>query len=86
MNLVPLPNEGELTLTKAELAGITGSPQARLQVEWLEKNRWRFTLTRAGEPVVGRLYANLKLGGVELAQVTIGSTDEWEPNASAIGA
>lgn len=86
MNLVPLPSEGELALTKGELAGITGSPQVRLQVEWLEKHRWRFALTRAGEPVVGRLYANLKLGGVDLAEVTIGSTEEWEPNASAIGA
>jgi hypothetical protein len=87
MNLIPLPSEGELTLTRAELASVTGTPQPRLQIEWLKAHGWKFTLTRGHEPIVGRLYANLKLGGVELAAVTIGSTEEeWTPNAAAIGA
>jgi hypothetical protein len=80
--LLALPAEDELQLTDAELAKLTGTPQHSLQIDWLKGNRWAYTLTRAGRPVVGRLYANLKLSGVEVA--TIVSPQAFELNFSAI--
>lgn len=80
--LLNLPAVDELQLTEAELAGITGSPQYKLQIEWLKANGWAFSLTRADRPVVGRLYANLKLANINLA--TIAPSAEWSPNVSAL--
>ena len=82
MNLLDLPAQGELQLTPEELERLTGAAQTALQLDWLRVNGWAFSLTRAGKPVVGRLYANLKLSGVEVAtMVTPGS---WQPNMAAI--
>lgn len=67
--LLPLPNSGELLLTDLELQSLSGAQQYRLQIDWLTDNGWVFFRTRAGRPVVGRLYANLKLANVELKQV-----------------
>ncbi|MDH4564486.1 DUF4224 domain-containing protein [Pseudomonas sp. BN411] len=36
-----------------------------LQIKWLAKNGWQYALTRARRPVVGRVYAQLKLAGVK---------------------
>lgn len=80
--LLALPPRDELHLSDAELEAITGASQPRLQLEWLELNRWAHAKTRAGRPVVGRLYANLKLSGVEVA--TIVRSEGFELNLSAI--
>lgn len=61
-----LPEAGELVLTDVELHGLTGVQQRRLQIEWLKDNGWVFFISRVGRPVVGRLYANLKLANIEL--------------------
>jgi len=80
--LLGLPPCDELQLTPSELERMTGTPVARLQIEWLQSNGWKFAKTRAGVPVVGRLYANLKMAGVEMA--TIVAPEAWEPNFSAV--
>jgi hypothetical protein len=80
--LIGLPQADALQLNADELAALTGTPQTALQLEWLRANGWAHTLTRAGKPVVGRLYANLKLSGVEVA--TIVQPSAWQPNFSAI--
>lgn len=67
--LLTLPEVGALQLSDEELKGLAGSTQSRLQVEWLEANGWVFFLTRGGRPIVGRLYANLKLAGVDLRDI-----------------
>jgi hypothetical protein len=82
VNLLDLPAPDQLQLTADELDRLTGSPMTALQIEWLRANGWAYTLTRAGKPVVGRLYANLKLSGVEVA--TMVSPGSWQPNLSAI--
>lgn len=79
--LLPLPPRDDLQLSDAELVGITGTNQARLQIEWLKANGWAHATTRAGRPVVGRLYANLKLSGVEVA--TMITPQEWTPDTGA---
>ena len=80
--LLSLPNVDQLQLTEAELSGITGTPQHKLQIDWLNANSWSFALTRAGRPVVGRLYANLKLSGIEVS--TMAPAREWEPHMPAL--
>ena len=77
-----LPAEGELTLTERELAAITGTSTRRLQIEWLKVNSWTHVLTRGGAPVVGRLYANMKLSDLNIA--TMAPSEPWEPDLSAI--
>lgn len=77
-----LPDVDQLQLTEAELAGITGTPQHKLQIDWLSANAWSFALTRAGRPVVGRLYANLKLSGIEVSSMT--TAQEWAPDMAAL--
>ncbi|MBO9685650.1 MAG: DUF4224 domain-containing protein [Mitsuaria chitosanitabida] len=81
---LPLPADDSLTLTGEELADLTGAARRDLQLEWLRSNGWRFVTTRAGDPRVGRLYANLKLAGVELREGIAGA-EPWEPNLAAIG-
>lgn len=73
-------------LTPGELADITGAATKALQLQWLTDNGWKFSTTRHGEPRVGRLYANLKLGGLELASVITSHEVEWQPNRRAINA
>lgn len=80
--MLPLPSPDELQLTPAELESLTGAAQTALQLDWLRVNGWAFSLTRAGKPVVGRLYANLKLSGVEVA--TMIAPGSWQPNMAAI--
>lgn len=60
------------TLSKGELAEITGSVRRSDQLAWLTAHEWKHFVTRAGEPVVGRLYMRLRLAGIStlgMAQV-----------------
>lgn len=82
--LLHLPRENDTLLTTAELADITGASTKALQIEWLTQNGWRYTTTRHGEPRVGRMYANLKLCGVDMNAIITGDADEWQPNRGAI--
>ena len=56
----------DLTLTSDELAKITGHSRAQGVIDWLKANRWHHHINKAGQPVVGRLYATMKLSGVEV--------------------
>lgn len=53
------------TLADEELATITGYQIPSKQILWLTENRWEFVLTGARRPIVGRVYARLKLAGVK---------------------
>ncbi|WP_158892914.1 MULTISPECIES: DUF4224 domain-containing protein [unclassified Pseudomonas] len=48
-----------------ELATMIGRKQARGQRAWLDSHGWRYKINAAGRPVVGRVYARLKLAGVK---------------------
>lgn len=52
-------------LAEEELALITGYQLATRQIRWLDLNGWQYVLTGARKPVVGRVYARLKLAGVK---------------------
>lgn len=53
------------TLSEDELATITGYKTPSFQRQWLTRNSWEYVLTGAQRPVVGRVYARLKLAGVK---------------------
>lgn len=59
---MPLSSE---TLTDDELALITGYQIPSKQIQWLTQNHWEFVLTGARRPIVGRVYARMKLAGVK---------------------
>ncbi|WP_093546881.1 DUF4224 domain-containing protein [Pseudomonas sp. OV546] len=64
------------TLTEEELATITGYLIPSKQIQWLAKNQWEFVLTGARRPVVGKVYARLKLAGVRPSAVNA-VTETW---------
>lgn len=53
------------TLTDEELATITGYQIPSKHIQWLTNNHWAFVLTGARRPIVGRVYARMKLAGVQ---------------------
>ncbi len=64
------------TLADEELTTITGYQIPSKQIQWLTDNRWEFVLTGARRPVVGRVYARLKLAGVKPSAVNA-VTETW---------
>ena len=52
-------------LAEDEISAITGFKLARSQINWLNQHGWHYELTGARRPVVGRVYARLKLAGVK---------------------
>lgn len=66
---------GEL-LTEDEIAAITGYLTPSKQIQWLASNGWNHVLSGARRPVVGRLYARLKLAGLNASE-TKAVTDTW---------
>lgn len=70
-----IPLESEF-LTPEELEGITGSKQSAGQLAWLNKYHWVYHTTGANKPIVGRLYARLKMAGITPAAL---STGGWVP-------
>lgn len=75
----PLPSE---TLAAEELAQITGCARKSDQIEWLTCNGWTFHKNKAGEPIVGRMYARLRLAGITPAAMT--TTGGWMPDFSNV--
>jgi hypothetical protein len=52
-------------LSSDELASMIGAPSARKQIRWLAEHGWKYELNAARRPIVGRVYARLKLAGVK---------------------
>lgn len=70
------------TLTQEELVSITGCGRRADQVSWLEAQGWTYVKTRAGEPVVGRLYARLRLAGISPSALV--APGGWTPDFSSL--
>jgi hypothetical protein len=69
-------------LTPEEVANICGCARKADQIEWLTTQGWTFVRNRSGEPIVGRLYARLKLAGINPASLSTGSS--WVPDFSKV--
>jgi len=76
---MPIPSE---TLTQDEISDITGCSRKGEQIQWLHANSWIFHKNKAGEPVIGRLYARLKLAGITPAAMTV--QGGWLPDFSTL--
>lgn len=76
-----MPIDSE-TLAPDELTQITGCARKGDQIEWLSCNGWTFHKNKAGEAIVGRLYARLKLAGITPA--ALATTGGWVPDFSGI--
>lgn len=80
-NSFQLPSE---TLTEDELAAITGYKIPSCQRQWLQRNAWEHVLTAAQRPVVGRVYARLKLAGAK-PSATNAVAETWSLDLARIG-
>ncbi|MDQ0653776.1 DUF4224 domain-containing protein [Pseudomonas cedrina] len=72
------------TLAEDELATITGCLIHSGQIGWLNRNGWKYVLTRARRPVVGRVYARMKLAGVKPSAENV-AAEVWSLDLSKIG-
>ncbi|WP_397453867.1 DUF4224 domain-containing protein [Pseudomonas sp. NA-150] len=72
------------TLTEDEMATITGYQTPSRQIGWLQNNGWQHVLTGARRPVVGRVYARLKLAGVKPSP-TSAVSEPWTLDLSRVG-
>lgn len=52
-------------LTEAELSAMLGVTWPSKQIQWLKTHHWVYEVNAAGRPIVGRIYARLKLAGVK---------------------
>lgn len=71
------------TLSEDELAAITGYQMPHCQKRWLINNGWQHFLTGAGRPVVGRIYARLKLAGIKPSSSNT-ATEAWTFDPSRV--
>ncbi|WP_226442173.1 helix-turn-helix transcriptional regulator [Quatrionicoccus australiensis] len=58
---------GTELLRPDEITKITGHMTTHDQVAWLTNNRWQFHTNSKGEVIIGRMYARLKMCGVDLS-------------------
>ncbi|WP_375738022.1 DUF4224 domain-containing protein [Pseudomonas boanensis] len=72
------------TLSDEELVSITGYRLPSLQIKWLINNGWQHALTGARRPVVGRVYARLKLAGVK-PSTSNAVAEPWALDLSRVG-
>lgn len=70
------------TLSLDEVAMITGCARKADQIIWLEAQGWTYVKTRAGEPIIGRMYARLKLAGI--SPQLLGAAEVRGPDMSKI--
>lgn len=71
------------TLSDDELATITGYKTPSFQRQWLTRNAWEYVLTGAQRPIVGRVYARLKLAGVK-PSATNAVAETWTLDLSRV--
>ncbi|MDT9644011.1 MULTISPECIES: DUF4224 domain-containing protein [unclassified Pseudomonas] len=71
------------TLDQDELHTITGYQLPSKQIQWLTNNHWEFVLTGARRPIVGRVYARMKLAGVKPSAASA-VTEAWSLNLANV--
>ena len=71
------------TLDEEELATITGYQMHSKQIQWLNNNGWQHVLTGARRPIVGRVYARLRLAGLK-PSATNAVAETWTLDLSKV--
>lgn len=69
------------TLSEDELAAITGYSRPKEQRQWLDSERWVYHKNRAGHPVVGRIYARMRMAGIAPKSAPV---DAWSLDLSKV--
>lgn len=78
---LPITSE---TLTDDEVSEISGCIRKSDQVDWLTKNGWVFFQNRAGTPKIGRLYARLRMAGINTAALAAPAAGGWQFDVSLV--
>jgi hypothetical protein len=78
---LPLSTE---TLSDEEVTDISGCSRKNDQVDWLTKNGWIFFKNRAGAPKIGRLYARLRMAGINPATLVTPAAGGWSLDTSKV--
>ncbi|MBO3274174.1 DUF4224 domain-containing protein [Pseudomonas schmalbachii] len=74
-------------LSDEELAEITGYTARAWQRRWLDSHHWYYVESRGKRPLVGRLYARMKLGlqpDITVHQPPPLPTPTWSPDFSRV--
>lgn len=74
-------------LSDDELAHLTGYKQRAHQRKWLKNHNWVFIESRGGRPLVGRMFARMKLGMASptiLEQHPTHVRSAWTPDFSKV--
>ena len=74
-------------LSEEELADLTGYKLRGHQRQWLKKRNWVFVESRGGRPLVGRIFARMKLGAVSPTLANPNpppATPTWTPDFSRV--
>lgn len=72
------------TLSAEEISDISGCSRKGDQIDWLQRNGWVFLQNRAGAPIIGRLYARLKLAGINPLALVAPAAAGWQPDFSKV--
>lgn len=80
---LPIPNEivNEF-LTPDEVRELTGSPQLKKQMSWLQDKEWQFELNHRNQILISRWYLRLKMSGISLAVIPV--ANQAEPNFKVV--
>ncbi len=70
-------------LSPDELTELVGKKVVSKQIEWLENHHWNYETNAAGRPIVGRVYARLRLAGVHPTRTTV-SDPAWSLDLSNV--
>ena len=75
-------------LSDEELADLTGYKQRAHQRKWLKDRNWIFIESRGGRPLVGRMFARMKLGAannpIQVEQSLPPARPAWTPDFSRV--
>lgn len=73
-------------LSEEELADLTGYKHRSYQRQWLKSRNWVFVESRGGRPLVGRMFARMKLGIISptLATQPPPPASTWTPDFSRV--
>jgi hypothetical protein len=68
-------------LTADEVYDLTGYKLIASQRDWLNRNGWVYVTNAAGRPIVGRLFARFRLGGMQAPALV---SQDGRPNFAAL--
>ena len=71
-------------LSEDELADLTGYKHRGYQRQWLKDRNWIFVESRGGRPLVGRMFARMKLGVISPTPTPPPAAPTWTPDFSRV--